>query len=98
MNSKFLTSLIQMNSTNNLDKNLNEYLSKLNEAVSCGSKFILSPEVTNFITTNHEQRLKIAKTDETDIFINETKSFCLKNSVWVLIGSLVMQGHNRNNA
>ena len=85
-----------MNSTNNLDKNLNEYLSKLNEAVSCGSKFILSPEVTNFITTNHEQRLKIAKTDETDIFINETKSFCLKNSVWVLIGSLVMQGHNRN--
>ena len=85
-----------MNSTNNLDKNLNEYLSKLNEAVSFGSKFILSPEVTNFITTNHEQRLKIAKTDETDIFINETKSFCLKNSVWVLIGSLVMQGHNTN--
>ena len=28
--------------------------------------------------------------------INETKSFCLKNSVWVLIGSLVMQGQNRN--
>ena len=84
-----------MNSTDNLDKNLTEYLSKLNEAVSCGSKFILSPEVTNFITTNHEQRLKIANSEEADIFINETKSFCLQNSVWVLIGSLVMRSQNK---
>lgn len=85
-----------MNSTNNLDKNLTAYLSKLNEAVSCGSKFILSPEVTNFITANHDQRLKIANSDEADIFINETKSFCLKNSIWVLIGSLVMRSQSAN--
>lgn len=96
MHKKFLTSLIQMNSTNNLDGNLTAYLSKLNEAVSHGSKFILSPEVTNFITTNHEQRLKIANSEEADLFINETKSFCLKNSVWVLIGSLVMRSRNIN--
>ena len=85
-----------MNSTADLDQNLEEYLTKLNEALSYGSKFILSPEVTNFITTDHEQRLKIAKSLETDVFIKETKNFCLENSVWVLIGSLVMQGHNRN--
>ena len=78
MHKKFLTSLIQMNSTNNLDGNLNAYLSKLNEAVSHGSQFVLSPEVTNFITTNHEQRLKSQTPEEADLFINETKSFCLR--------------------
>ena len=83
-----------MNSTADLDQNLEEYLSKLNEALSYGSKFILSPEVTNLITTDHKQRLKIAKSLKTDVFIKETKNFCLKNSVWVLIGSLVMQSHN----
>ena len=96
MHKKILTSLIQMNSTADLDRNLEEYLSKLNEALSYGSKFILSPEVTNFITTDHEKRLKIADSLESDIFIKETKSFCLKNSVWVLIGSLVMRSQSTN--
>jgi predicted amidohydrolase len=94
MHKKILTSLIQMNSTADLDRNLEEYLSKLNKALSYGSKFILSPEVTNFITTDHEKRLKIADSLESDIFIKETKSFCLKNSVWVLIGSLVMRSQS----
>ena len=83
-----------MNSTADLDQNLEEYLSKLNEALSYGSKFILSPEVTNLITTDHKQRLKIAKSLKTDISIKETKNFCLKNSARALIASLVMKSLN----
>ena len=96
MNIKYLTSLIQLNTKDHVENNLHEYLSLLKESISNGSKFILSPEVTNCITTDHNKRLKIAKTLNSDIFITETKKICKDNGVWVLIGSLVMQGTQNN--
>jgi predicted amidohydrolase len=51
----------------------------------------LTPEVTNLITLNHNKRIALATTEEGDIFLKEARRICLKYSVWILIGSLVIK-------
>lgn len=90
-NEKICISLIQLNTSDNLAKNFDAFKLQVENAALCGADFVLTPEVTNLITLDHEQRLTMATSADNDIFVNEGKILCKKYCIWLLIGSLVIR-------
>ena len=80
-----------MNTTDDVHSNFASFQSGIIKAAEIGSDFILTPEVTNLITLDHKKRIALSTTEDEDIFLEEAKRLCLKYSVWILLGSLVIR-------
>ena len=88
--------VIQLNVGQDVNKNYREFQRGLEAAVRGGADIIFTPEVTNIITGDHEQRLKFAAIDEEDQFVKLGKSIAFKEKVSVLIGSLAYRAGGTN--
>ena len=81
--------IVQLNTGPDIDENFANFEHGLLKAIEGGANFILTPEVSNLITIDHEYRLVHAAADENDRFIATAKEIAEKNKVTILIGSLV---------
>jgi len=86
---KTRVALVQLSTNCCPQENLTSFKTEILRAIRGGAKFILTPEVTNFLTSDHQFRLANACVDDNDFFIKSAKHFCYNYNVWILIGSLV---------
>ncbi len=83
--------IIQLTSNDNIQDNCNQLDYYFNQCSKEGANFILSPEVSNFISTDNEIKKKYIKNEKEDLIIKKVKKSCSKFKVWSLIGSVVLK-------
>ena len=87
--------LLQLNSTSDIKENLKIFRSLALDAASNGAEFILSPEVTNIITSSHEERLLAGEQGNVSRYLDFCIELCRTNKLSFLIGSLAVNGPNQ---
>ncbi|WP_439104675.1 carbon-nitrogen hydrolase family protein [Celeribacter marinus] len=83
--------LITLNSCDDPVSNLKETVSLLHAAADGGADFIMTPEVTNCISTNREHKEAVLCTEADDITLSAICDFAALRKVWVLVGSLALK-------
>ena len=83
--------LMQLSSTERLDENYKQIKAYLHEALAKGAKFILTPEVSNFISNDEKLRWNVLNVESKDPILRLVKDFAFENKIWILIGSLVIK-------
>ena len=91
MNLNIKIGIIQLTSSDNLQDNCNQLEYYLYECKKKGADFILSPEVSNFISTDCELKKRSISLEKEDTMICMVKNFCYKFKVWSLIGSVIIK-------
>ena len=76
--------IIQLSSNDNPEHNCRQLEYYFNQCLKKGANFILSPEVSNFISTDIELRNKTLKVEKEDPMIRQVKKLCKKFTVWCL--------------
>ncbi|WP_444928403.1 nitrilase-related carbon-nitrogen hydrolase (plasmid) [Microbulbifer sp. SSSA002] len=59
-----------------------------------GARFILTPEVTNCVSTSTTQQREVLQHEEDDIFLAGLREQAAALGVWLLIGSLGIKTHD----
>ncbi|WP_417838137.1 carbon-nitrogen hydrolase family protein [Tritonibacter scottomollicae] len=80
--------LLQMTSSDVPDENLIAVRQMMADAVSQGAEFILTPEVTNCLSTSRTHQREVLCHEEDDPTLSGLRSAAAKHGVWVSIGSL----------
>ena len=92
---KIKVACLQLNSQSNTDKNLKKIEKLISLAVQKGANLIATPENSNVMHPNKDELLKICPTEKTSSFLIRIKEIASANSVWILIGSLIIK-HSKN--
>lgn len=80
--------LLQMTSSDVPDENLIAVRQMMADAVSQGAEFILTPEVTNCLSTSRTHQREVLCHEEDDPTLSGLRDAAAKHGVWVSIGSL----------
>ena len=83
--------LVQLSSTEKLKENYEQIKNYLYDSISTGARFILTPEVSNFISNNEELRWCVLSVESEDPILRLVKKVAFENSVWILVGSLAIK-------
>lgn len=79
---------LQLNASDDPAANLAVTLDMMRAAVADGAAFILTPEVTNCLSTSRSRQRDVLQSEESDQTLAALRSEAQKAGVWVLIGSL----------
>jgi predicted amidohydrolase len=66
----------------------------MRQAAGQGAEFILTPEVTNCVSTSRTQQNAVLTYEEGDQTLKQMRSLASELGVWVLIGSLGLKTHD----
>lgn len=80
--------LLQLNVTDDPVANLEVTRGLLREAVADGAEWVLTPEVTNCISTSGAHQREVLQTQEEDITLAGLRAEAKAVGIWLLIGSL----------
>ena len=80
--------LLQLNASDDPVRNLPQTLAYLREAA--GAEFVLTPEVTNCVSTNRAHQAKVLQNEEVDETLAALREAAKTEGVWLLIGSLAL--------
>ena len=83
--------LIQLSSNDNLEENCEQIKNYLHDSIAKGARFILTPEVSNFISNDKTLRRRVLSVEYKDPILKLAKEIALKNQVWILLGSLAIK-------
>lgn len=83
--------LLQLNSSDNPRENLEMTLALFNAAVAQGANFILTPEVTNCVSTSRAHQSRVLQYEQDDITLKALCHAARSANVWLLIGSLALK-------
>lgn len=83
--------LLQLNVSDDPSANLKVTLEQLTKAADAGATFLLTPEVTNCISSSRKHQMAVLQTQDHDITLAAIRSFAKTRKVWVLIGSLALK-------
>ena len=83
--------LIQMTSGDDPAQNLQQVLAYLDEGVSLGAQFLLTPEVTNCVSLSRAHQEQVLCHQQDDPMLAAVRSYCADKGVWVLLGSLALK-------
>ena len=87
----FKVACIQLNTKKSINRNLRHSIDFILEAVSKKANFIITPETTNFMTSDKKELNEKVEYEKNDIFLYTFKKIAYENSVWILIGSLIIK-------
>ena len=90
----FNVSCIQLKSSDNIKENLLKTKRLIAKAIKQKADFILTPEVSSLFSLNKKKLLKICKSMQSDIYLNEIKKIAKEKKKWILIGSLIIKISN----
>jgi deaminated glutathione amidase len=82
------TALVQLNSSDDPIENLEAIRSYVNEAVTAGARFVLTPEVSNCLSASRSHQNQVLKLEEDDSTLPELQTQAAELGIWMLIGSL----------
>lgn len=80
--------LIQMCAGDDPAQNAQTAAAMVNEAADQGAKFVLTPEVTNCLSSSRTHQRAVLTSEDQDITLSTLRDTAAKRGVWVLIGSL----------
>lgn len=80
--------LIQMCAGDDPAQNAQTAAAMVNEAADQGADFVLTPEVTNCLSSSRTHQRAVLTSEDQDITLSTLRDVAAKRGVWVLIGSL----------
>ncbi|MGA0539847.1 carbon-nitrogen hydrolase family protein [Neotabrizicola sp. VNH66] len=83
--------LIQLTVTDDPAANLRQVLGYLDQAVAGGAEFVLTPEMTNCLSSSRDHQRAIYRTEDEDETLAALRAAVARAGVWLLIGSLGLQ-------
>ncbi len=84
------TALLQLSVTDDPAENLPVTLSLVREAATRGAGFIMTPEVTNCLSSDRVHQNAVLKHEEDDRTLAALRAEAERLNVWILIGSLAL--------
>ncbi|SFC78489.1 Predicted amidohydrolase [Tropicimonas isoalkanivorans] len=87
---KMRTALLQLNVTDDPAENLPGTLEMVAEAASGGAGFVLTPEVTNCLSSSRAWQEKVLSTETDDPTLAALREAAETHGIWLLIGSLAL--------
>lgn len=84
-------SLLQLTSTDVPADNLAKVLTAAEDAVADGADFLLTPEVTNCVSTSRTHQLEVLRHEENDPTLASLQDFAARRGIWLSIGSLALK-------
>ncbi|WP_170448646.1 carbon-nitrogen hydrolase family protein [Ruegeria arenilitoris] len=88
------TALLQITSSDDPAANLDMVRAMMDEAAGKGATFILTPEVTNCVSTSGTRQREVLQHEEDDITLAGLREQAAELGVWLLIGSLGLKTHD----
>jgi deaminated glutathione amidase len=85
------TALLQITSSDDPVSNLATVSAMVAQAATAGAGFILTPEVTNVVTSNRAQRDKVVRAEADDITLTGLRAQAAGLGIWLSIGSLLIK-------
>ncbi|MEP3331035.1 carbon-nitrogen hydrolase family protein [Sedimentitalea sp.] len=82
------TALVQLNSSDDPDENLGKIQGFVAEAANAGAGFILTPEVSNCLSTSRRHQNDVLKVESEDATLAALRAQAAELNIWLLIGSL----------
>lgn len=83
--------LIQLNGTDDPASNLATLQSLIAEAARQGAEFVLTPEVSNCISTSRAHQEAVLTCEEKDLFLAGLSATAAEHAIWLLAGSLALK-------
>ncbi len=80
--------ILQLNVTDDPRDNLGKTLAMLDEAVRAAAEFVLTPEVTNCVSTSRSHQQDVLLHEDEDITLAALRKAAADAGIWLLIGSL----------
>ena len=85
------TALLQISSSDDPAENLTETRTRIADAVADGAGFVLTPEVTNCISTSRRHQAAVLQFQEHDQSLAGLREEAARHGIWLLIGSLALK-------
>lgn len=85
------TALLQLNVSDDPSGNLDGTLAYLRQAAAAGADFILTPEVTNCVSTSRAHQNEVLQHEEHDVTLAALRAEVRALKIWLLIGSLALK-------
>ena len=82
------TALLQLNVSDDPAANLDVTVDYVRQAAADGAAFVLTPEVTNCVSTSRAHQNDVLQHEEDDITLAALRSEAKAHGIWLLIGSL----------
>lgn len=80
--------LLQLNVSDDPVANLPVTLALIDDAVAAGAEFVLTPEVTNCVSTSRSHQAKVLSHQDDDLTLTALRGAAASHRIWLLIGSL----------
>ena len=58
----------------------------IDEAVGHGARFVLTPEVTNCVSTSRAHQAEVLQPEESDMTLTALRAQAARQGIWLLIG------------
>lgn len=85
------TSLVQLNSSDDPEENLSTIRGYLRDAANAGAEFVLTPEVSNCVSSSKSHQKNVLKPEEEDATLAALQGEAAELNIWLLIGSLALK-------
>ncbi len=85
------TALVQLNSSDDPVQNLSTTQTLIRDAAAQGAQFVLTPEVTNCVSTSRARQKDVLQTEDQDMTLTALRSEARNLGIWLLIGSLALK-------
>ncbi|MEL6586269.1 MAG: carbon-nitrogen hydrolase family protein [Pseudomonadota bacterium] len=83
--------LLQMTASDDPVANTEQALSLLEDAVAKGAEFVLTPEVTNCLSTSRTHQREVLRPEARDPTLAAMRGAARSHGIWLLIGSLALR-------
>tara|TARA_R110002072_G_scaffold39494_8_gene113293 strand:+ start:401 stop:1231 length:831 start_codon:yes stop_codon:yes gene_type:complete len=85
------SALLQLNVSDDPRANLPVTVAMVRDAAAQGAHFVLTPEVTNCLSTSREHQRGVLQFEEGDITLAALREVASDTGIWLLIGSLALK-------
>ena len=83
--------LLQLTASDDPAANLPETCARLREAVAGGARFVLTPEVTNCLSSSRARQAEVLRDEADDPTLAGLRAEAARAGIWLLIGSLALK-------
>jgi len=88
--------LLQITSTDQPPENLRIVTRMIEEAVAGGAGFVLTPEVTNCLSSSRKHQHAVLHHEDEDPTLAALRKVAARHGIWLLIGSLGVKTHDED--
>lgn len=90
------TGLVQFCGSDDPQVNLSVVSDCIDEAAGQGAKFVLTPEVTNCVSTSRTHQRSVLQTEDDDFTLQSLVAEADRHGIWLLIGSLALKARDED--